>query len=157
MADKGQKQEYKRQKKEEGWQIADRRRKMKTGYGGGYEKLEIYKKAHQLALEIHKMSLKLPNFELYEEGSQIRRASKSISSCIVEGFALRNYKKEFVHYLYHSYASCQETKEHVLYIYETKSLKEEDLYRYFINGYEELSKMIFAFISSVKREHKSRK
>ena len=137
--------------------MGDGREKMKTGHEGGYERLEIYKRSHQLALEIHKMSLKLPNFELYEEGSQIRRASKSVSSCIVEGFALRNYKKEFVHYIYRAYASCRETKEHVLYLYETKSLKEENLYKYLIDEYEGLSKMIFAFIGSVEKEHKSRK
>ncbi|MEX1138429.1 MAG: four helix bundle protein [Bacteroidota bacterium] len=40
------------------------------------------------------MSLTLPSFERYEEGSQIRRPSKSISSNIVEGFALRKYKND---------------------------------------------------------------
>ena len=37
-----------------------------------YKDLDIYKKAHKLAIEIHKMSLKLPKIEMYEEGSQIR-------------------------------------------------------------------------------------
>lgn len=32
-----------------------------------YRDLDIYKKAHNLAVEIHEMSLKLPKFELYEE------------------------------------------------------------------------------------------
>ncbi len=54
----------------------------------GYKKLRIYQKAHKLGLKIHKMSLDLPKFELYEEGSQIRRSSKSVSSNIVEGFSL---------------------------------------------------------------------
>jgi four helix bundle protein len=45
-----------------------------------YRDLEIYKKAHKLAVEIHEMSLKPPKFELYEEGSQIRGSSKSVES-----------------------------------------------------------------------------
>lgn len=34
------------------------------------EDLKIYKKAHKLAVEIHKMSLSLPQLEMYEQGSQ---------------------------------------------------------------------------------------
>ncbi len=54
-----------------------------------YRDLEIYKKGHKLAIEIHEMSLKLPKFELYEEGSQIRKSSKSVKNNIVEGFGRR--------------------------------------------------------------------
>jgi len=48
----------------------------------GYKKLKIWKLAHELGIEIHKMSLALPKFEMFEEGSQIRRSSKSVSSNI---------------------------------------------------------------------------
>jgi hypothetical protein len=36
-----------------------------------YRDLEIYKSAFDLAVRVHKVSLNLPNFELYEQGSQI--------------------------------------------------------------------------------------
>jgi four helix bundle protein len=58
------------------------------------------------------MTLKLPKFELYEQGSQSRRASKSVSAQIVEGHALRQYKAEYEHYLARSYASAEEVIEH---------------------------------------------
>lgn len=61
-----------------------------------YGDLDIYKRAHKLAIEIHEMSLNLLKFEIYEEGSQIRRSSKSIKSNIVEGFGRRRYKQEFI-------------------------------------------------------------
>jgi len=35
--------------------------------------------------------LKLPNYELYE-GSQVRRSSKGVTSCIVEGYERKKYK-----------------------------------------------------------------
>jgi hypothetical protein len=38
-----------------------------------YRKLEIYKKAHKLAVEIHGMSLNLPMFEMYEEYDYLGR------------------------------------------------------------------------------------
>ena len=59
----------------------------------GVENLKIYRLAHELALRVHKLTLELPRFEKYEEGSQVRRSSKSVSSNIVEGFALRTYKE----------------------------------------------------------------
>jgi len=45
-----------------------------------YKKHQIWQLARELSIEIHKMSLDLPRFELYETGSQIRRSSKSIRS-----------------------------------------------------------------------------
>ncbi len=50
-----------------------------------YKDLEVWKIARELSIKIHKMTLTLPKFEMYEEGSQIRRSSKSIRSTIVEG------------------------------------------------------------------------
>jgi len=52
-----------------------------------YRDLEIWQLGREMSIEIHKMTLNnLPKFEMYEEGSQIRRSSKSIRSNIVEGF-----------------------------------------------------------------------
>ena len=118
------------------------------------EDLKIYKKAHNLAVEIHKMSLKLPQFEMYEEASQIRRSSKSVSSQIVEGYSLRNYKNEYIRYLNRAYASIRETKEHLDFLFETESFKDEKLFKSFSSEVVDLSKMIYSFIESVDREHK---
>jgi four helix bundle protein len=54
-----------------------------------HDKLEIYKAAHELALGIHALSLRLPRLEAFEEAPQLRRASKSVAAQIVEGHALR--------------------------------------------------------------------
>jgi len=51
-----------------------------------YNKLEIWQIARELVIDIHKMTLrKLPKFEMFEEGGQIRRSIKSVKSTIVEG------------------------------------------------------------------------
>ena len=47
-----------------------------------YTDLEIYKMSFRLAMEVHQMTMKLPKYELYEQGSQIRRSSKSIKNNI---------------------------------------------------------------------------
>lgn len=83
-----------------------------------YKDLDIYKKAHKLAVEIHQMSLKLPKFEMYEEGSQIRKSSKSVENTLVEGFGRRRYKQEFIKFLTYSLASNNETINHLDTLYE---------------------------------------
>lgn len=121
----------------------------------GYKKLKIWQLSHELGIKVHKMSLTLPKFEMYEEGSQIRRSSKSVSVNIVEGYGLRHYKAEYVHYLIRSYASSLETIEHLEYLYETNSLKDEMIFNELIQSYQELNKMLFKFIESVKKQHET--
>ncbi len=119
----------------------------------GYKKLDIYVKAHELAVRVHQSSLSFPKHEMYEEGSQIRRSSKSISSNIVEGYCLRKHKNEFLLYLNRAYASCSETIEHLEILFDTKSLTDKEVYNDLRNQYEVLSKMLFSFAQTVAREH----
>ncbi len=118
---------------------------------GGYRKLEIYNLAHALAVRVHKMTMGLPKFEMYEEGGQVRRSSKSVSAQIVEGYALRKYKNEFLHYLWRAYGSSEETSEHLLYLCETESCKDEKLYQELSENYKRLNRMLFNYIQSVER------
>lgn len=73
-----------------------------------YKDLDIYKLAYRLAIEVHKMTMTLPKYELYEQGSQVRRSSKSIKDNIAEGFGRRRYKDEFVRFLIFAHSSCDE-------------------------------------------------
>ena len=120
-----------------------------------YKDLDIYQKAHKLAIEVHEMTLKLPKFEMYEIGSQIRRSSKSIKNDIVEGFGRRRYKQEFMRFLVYSLASCDETSDHLVTLYETKSLDDKDRYKYFCEEYDHLGRMINNFIKSVEKKHQT--
>jgi four helix bundle protein len=79
----------------------------------GYRELKIYKISFDLAIRIHQESLKLPAFELYEQGSQIRRSSKGIKDAIAEGYGRRRYKADYIKYLVYSIASCDETINHI--------------------------------------------
>jgi four helix bundle protein len=54
--------------------------------------LDVWRIARELSIEIHKMTLNLPKFEMYEEGNHIRRSSKSIRSNIVEGYGEEDIK-----------------------------------------------------------------
>ena len=75
-----------------------------------YEDLKVYQMSYKLALEIHKASLKLPDFEKYELASQLRRATKSIPLNIAEGYGKRSSQKEFKRFLLMAIGSCDEIK-----------------------------------------------
>jgi four helix bundle protein len=123
-----------------------------------YKQLEIWQIAKELVIDIHKMTIeKLPKFELYEEGSQIRRSSKSIKSNIVEGFGRRNYKQDFIKHLIIALASNDETIDHLETLFETKSLTDEILFERLSVRLNELGKKLYKFIQSVEAEHKSKK
>lgn len=108
-----------------------------------YKDLEIYLLSKELAVEVHKMTLEnLSKFEMYEEGTQIRRSSKSIVANIVEGFGRRRYKNEFVQFLTYAIASCDETKAHLEMLYGTGSLK-KDIFEKILYRYEELGAKLF--------------
>ena len=118
-----------------------------------YKDLEIYNLSYDLAIKIHKISLALPKYELYEEGSQIRRSSKGITSTIVEGYGRRKYKADFVKFLIYAHASCDETILHLNFINNTHELNEKEM-SFFLDSYNELGRKINKFIQYVDKNWK---
>ena len=120
-----------------------------------YKNMEIWQEARSIVIDIHMMTVKLlPAFELYEEGSQIRRSIKSVKSNLVEGYGRRRYKQEFIRFLIYAQASCDETTDHLETLFETESLKDEKLYHDLQNRLQILGKKINLFIQSVEKSHK---
>jgi len=115
-----------------------------------YRDLEIYQESKQLAVRIHKLSLAFPKFELYEEGSQIRRSSKAITSAIVEGYGRRRYKADYVKHLIYAQSECDETIVHLDFLFETESLKDKSEFDQLKSEYDLLSKRINKFIRWVE-------
>ncbi|HEY0653946.1 MAG TPA: four helix bundle protein [Chryseosolibacter sp.] len=115
-----------------------------------YRDLEIYQESRRLALEVHKVTLTLPKFEMYEEGSQARRCSKSVTSMIVEGYGRRRYKNDYVKYLLYSHSECDETCVHLDFLFYTGSWKDEVRFRKLTAEYIVLSKKINKFIQWVE-------
>ena len=123
-----------------------------------YRDLEIWKIADELSIEVHKMTLKdLPKFEMYEEGSQIRRSVKSVKSNIVEGFGRRQYKLEYLHFLTYAIASNDESIDHLDTLFNTSSLKDKQKYDRIRLRMTELGRKLNLFIQSVEKNHKSKK
>ena len=116
-----------------------------------YRKLEIYKIAHQLVIDIHIMTLtSLPKFEMFEEGCQIRRSSKSIKSNIVEGYGSRAYNNEYIRFLIFSIASNDESMDHLDNLFHTNSLRDKQLYEDLCERLDKLGRKLNLFIQSIK-------
>jgi len=78
-----------------------------------YRDLDIYKTLFQLFIKIHQFSLQLPQYELFELESQLRRSSDSVNSNIVEGYGRKRYKNDFIKFLTYAHASNDETINHL--------------------------------------------
>ncbi len=123
-----------------------------------YQKLEIYKIAHMLVIEIHEMTLKkLPRFEMYEEGGQIRRSIKSVKSNIIEGYGRRKYRQEFIKFLTYAIASNDETIDHLRNLVETKSLNDSDLSKKWFDRLDNLGRKLYLFRQAIENNYRSAK
>ncbi|WP_319503107.1 four helix bundle protein [uncultured Draconibacterium sp.] len=113
-----------------------------------YRDLEIYQSAYQLAIKVHKMTLTLPTYEMYEQGSQVRRSSKSIKDNIVEGYGRNRYKQDFIRFLVYAQASCDEANSQLTMInelhFESKGLID------LLSDYELLGRKLNKFIDYVE-------
>lgn len=81
-----------------------------------YRNLQVYQRAHAFGVVCHQLSLRLPQYELYESGSQLRRAAKSVSANIVEGYGRKEYAADYHRFLVIALASNDEVREWLSYI-----------------------------------------
>ncbi len=113
-----------------------------------YRDLDVYKLAYRLAIDVHKMTMQLPKYELYELGSQIRRSTKSIKDNIVEGYGRKRYKNEFVKFLVYAHASCDEAMSQLEMISELHF--EDTPLTQLMEEYDKLSRMLYKFLQYVE-------
>ena len=105
-----------------------------------FDDLELYKKLCELHLEINRLSLTFPKFELHELGSQIRRSSNSIPANVAEGWN-NKHLNIYLEGLNRAQAELQETKHHLHMAYRKGYLSEKEHVKY-SDGYDECGKML---------------
>lgn len=119
-----------------------------------YRKLEIWQLARDLTIDVHKMAMQLPKFEMYEEASQIRRSMKSVRSNIVEGYGRRRYTNDYIRFIIYALSSNDETIDHLEILYETDSLKDRGLYENLHERLQRLGIKINNFLQVVEKSNK---
>ena len=107
-----------------------------------YRDLRVYQIAYKLALEIHRISQRFPDFEKYEIGSQIRRAAVSIPITIAKGYGKKSSNAEFKRFLQMAQGSKEETKVLLEIVKDLGYIQEEE-YKELFNRYDELGKQLY--------------
>ena len=107
-----------------------------------FEDLDVFKRAYKLSLEVHQISLCLPQVEQYALADQIRRASKSICVNLAEGFGKQSQSKaEFRRYILISMGSADEMRVWSRYCLDLDYIKEEQ-WKHWRDEYEQIAKML---------------
>lgn len=112
-----------------------------------YRKLEIWHRAMDYAVEIYKLSARLPSMEKYGLTSQIRRAVSSIPLNIAEGAGCES-PKEFKLFLEYAHRSTHEVMT-ILELIERLKLCEDKYVVGLLQKGKEIRAMIHAFMKKL--------
>ncbi|NTW72175.1 MAG: four helix bundle protein [Eubacteriaceae bacterium] len=112
-----------------------------------FENLIVWQKSKDLIVDIYELLYKFPESEKYAMSSQIRRAVNSVCANIAEGSG-RNTDKDFIHFLFMSKGSLEETKSFLYIANELGYINKDDLNR-FIDRINEVGKILGGLIKSL--------
>ena len=112
-----------------------------------YRDLEVYQRSMKALVVIHKLALTFPDYEKFVLADQMRRASKSITSNIAEGYGKRKSAKEFKHYLSNALGSANEMIVHLEVTRELEYAKPETC-NALIEDYTVICKMLYRLIEN---------
>jgi four helix bundle protein len=110
--------------------------------------LEVWKVAHQLTIQVYKITEVFPKSEQFGLTSQVRRSVSSVPTNIIEGQA-RQYKKEFIQFLYISKGSLEETNYHLFLAKDLGYITEEE-YKGLFELCTRIKMMLYKLIKSLK-------
>jgi len=111
--------------------------------------LKVLNKAHELVLQIYKITKKYPNDEKYRLIDQICRAASSVPTNIAEGQG-RKTKKEFIQFLTISRGSVEEVK-YLLLLSKDLNFISSELSLELNDGYDQVGKMLNGLINSLRK------
>ena len=113
-----------------------------------FHNLLIWKRSHQLTLDIYMLSQSFPKDELFGLTSQVRRAASSIATNIAEGCG-RNSNKDFAHFLQIAIGSASEVEYELLLAHDLKYINSVE-YERLTNEVVAIRKMIIKYQSELK-------
>jgi four helix bundle protein len=116
-----------------------------------YKDLVVYQKAFEVSLEIHKLTLEFPKIEQYGGlADQMRRASKSITANIAEGYAKQQRSKvEFKRFLLIALGSAEEMSVWIEYAIALGYIDQQTA-KDWVKVYGEIIRMLQTLYSKIK-------
>ena len=115
-----------------------------------FKDLIVYQKAYKLAMEIFEISKSFPKEEKYSLTDQMRRSSRSVTSCIAESWAKRRYEKSFVNKLTDSLGEENETEVWLDYSKDCNYIQKE-IHERLLSEYDEVRKMLISMINNADK------
>ena len=109
--------------------------------------LLVFKKSHELVLDIYNVTKTFPKDEQYALVSQMKRAASSVPTNIIEGKA-RGSAKEYKRFLLISRGSLEELKYHLLLAKDLGYINEIQ-YNALTNSTAEIGRMLAGLIKSI--------
>jgi len=113
-----------------------------------YKDLLVWKKAHQLTLEIYKTVSTYPKEEIYSLVSQLKRASSSIATNIAEGTG-RFSQRDLAHFLQIALGSSHEV-EYLLLLSKDLGFINNEIYIQLEKNVNEIKAMLISLIKKVR-------
>ena len=110
-----------------------------------YHRLDVYQKAYQLALEVHRLSLDFPKIEQYGLAQQLRGSSKSIAANIAEGMGKQENPADVKRFIRIAMGSCDETRVWLEFAKDLGYL-EAEIQRQLEERYQEIGRMLRGLI-----------
>ena len=116
-----------------------------------FRDLKVWERAHELTLEVYKVSRDFPSDERFGLTSQLRRATASIPANIAEGCG-RNTGPELRRFLEIAMGSASEVEYHLI-LAKDLSLLQTDLHLAMNDRVCEVKRMLAAFIKKLRTEN----
>ena len=91
----------------------------------GFRRLNVWNKAHQLTLEVYRVTARFPREELYALTSQMKRAASSVAANIAEGCG-RGSDADFGRFLFMAMGSASELESHPVLARDLLFISEAD-------------------------------
>ncbi|HRQ98134.1 MAG TPA: four helix bundle protein [Candidatus Saccharibacteria bacterium] len=117
----------------------------------GFEQLEVWQKAIDLAVQIYKTTNSFPKSEIYSLTNQMHRASSSISANIAEGYGRHGYKEKLQFYKIAN-GSLLEIKSFCYLANKLEYITDEDL-DLILSMIVPIQKLTNALIKSIRDNH----
>ena len=111
-------------------------------------KLQVWKLAHQLTLDVYEVSKNFPSSEKFGLTNQVRRSSSSVPTNIIEGQG-RQYKKEFIQFLYIAKGSLEEANYQLFLAKDLEYISNEQYIKLF-DLCTRIKMMLYKLIKSLK-------
>ena len=119
-----------------------------------FRDLKVWKKSHQLTLQVYKATEAFPKEEKYRLVDQLCRAASSVPANIAEGTG-RKTLKEYVQFACNARGSVEEMKYHLILAKDLGYLSAE-VFDKLQEGYNEVGRMLNGLINSLRKKDNER-